>query len=97
MATDESNESNESKETKLIPHAVTFLAPEGFEPITYYQVAMTKDERFFVNAQFNNPPLVLLLQAQGVLLSNSKIAQYFKKPKEESRIWTPPGMMRGQA
>jgi len=87
----------DSPQQKMIPHAVTFLAPEGFAPVTYYQVAMSKDKKFFVNAPFNEPDLVLLLQAQGVFMASRNIAKHFQQPQEQSRIWTPPGMNRGLA
>ena len=87
---------DESTPPKLIPYATTFQAPEGFEIAALYQVARSKDSRFFVNAPFDKPALVLLLQAQGCFLANRKIAEYFKDPKEASRIWTP-NSMQGKA
>lgn len=82
---------------KLIPHIVTFLAPEGFTPVSYFHVAVSQEGKYFVNAPFDEPELVLALQAQGVMAASMNIAQQIRKePKEESRIFLP-GKMRGMS
>lgn len=75
---------------KLIPHAVTFLAPEGFQPAHLLHVAMSPEGKFFVNAPFDNPPLALMLAAHGLMATNQRVAQALEgEQKEESRIIVP--------
>ncbi len=76
----------------MVPHVCSFKAPQGFVPVkgAYCITWMAEDGRFFVNAPFNNPVLVLSLLRETVNGVTGRIGGMIQQAQgEQSRIFAP--------